>query len=155
MLNECMYHLCENYQDQQIYVMLLLTTFPRPCSGLQKGPGKTGTSLTARTSNSTHACLETSCTFSMCKLLQFLNQERFYCLQKRGVIAHFPHGFWLHAPHSLLIEWVCMCVCVCVSVCLYLERVSVKSKGPYRTCCSSEQPAPSGEPHPVLMHCKL
>lgn len=46
MLNECMYHLCENYQDQQIYVMLLLTTFPRPRSGLQKGPGKTGTSLT-------------------------------------------------------------------------------------------------------------
>ena len=45
--------------------------------------------------------------------------------------------------------------CVYVSVCLYLERVSVKSKGPNHTRCGTEnQQRQSGQPHPGSMHWK-
>lgn len=36
--------------------------------------------------------LESSCTRSTCKLLQFPNSHRSHCFPKRGAMTHFPHG---------------------------------------------------------------
>lgn len=152
-LNKPMYYLWENEQEPQT-CYALLRVFPRLCGGFQEGSGKIGTRWIVPEHQTPHGRLETSYTLLTCKLLQFPNQERFHCLRKRGVMAHFPHGFWLQAPRRLQRVGVRVC-CVYVSVCLYLERMSVKSKGPNHTRCGTEnQQRQSGQPHPGSMHWK-
>ena len=118
-LNKPMYYLWENEQEPQT-CYALLRVFPRLCGGFQEGSGKIGTRWIVPEHQTPHGRLETSYTLLTCKLLQFPNQERFHCLGKRGVMAHFPHGFWLQAPRRLQREWVCVCaVCMWVCVCTW------------------------------------